>query len=82
MSEDSRRDRSLRMFETSTFPTATFSLTTPIALDGQLVGEQVVVVGSTEIGFADFDIEPPTSIALTSVEDARTMAFEPIFQQS
>jgi polyisoprenoid-binding protein YceI len=108
-SNDNRRDRTpgRQALETNTFPTATFSLTAPIALEsepvegvpiavpaigdltlygvtrqvsielaGQLVGDQVVVVGSTEILFADYDIDPPSAQIVLSVEDHGIMEFQ------
>lgn len=114
-SDDDRRDGQLerQALETATFPTATFSLTVPIALDsdpadgdtvavtatgdltlhgvtqsvaialeGQLVGDLVVVVGSTEIQFADYDIDPPTSMAVLSVEDHGVMEFQLVFARA
>jgi polyisoprenoid-binding protein YceI len=114
-SDDDRRDGQLerQALETSTFPTATFSLTEPIALDGepadgdtiaatatgdltlhgvtrsvvialegQLVGDLVVVVGSTDIQFADYDIDPPTSMAVLSVEDHGVMEFQLVFARA
>lgn len=113
-SDDDRRDRALsrQALETNDFPTATFSLTESIALDGepaegvpiaatavgdltlhgvtrsvvvnlegQLVGDQVVVIGSTEIVFADFDIDPPSAIILVSVVDLGTMEFQLVLEQ-
>jgi polyisoprenoid-binding protein YceI len=50
-----------------------------IDLEGQLVGDRVVVVGSTEIQFADYDIDSPTSMAVLSVEDHGVMEFQLIF---
>lgn len=113
-SDDSRRDRQLRDrgLQTNSFPTATFSLTTPIdvspvpsegepfaavvageltlhgvtqpitiELSGQLVEGLVVVVGSTEIQFADFDIIPPTGFIVLSVEDHGTLEFQLVFER-
>jgi polyisoprenoid-binding protein YceI len=53
-----------------------------VALEGQLVGDQVVVIGSTEIVFADFDIDPPTAIILVSVADEGTMEFQLILERA
>jgi polyisoprenoid-binding protein YceI len=40
-----------------------------IAIEAQLVDDTVVVVGSVEIVFADFDVEVPSSPVVVSVED-------------
>jgi len=113
-SDDSRRDNQLRRrgLQTSAFPTATFSLTSPvpieripdegvsisavatgeltlhgvtqpvsIALEGQLVDDLVVVVGSTEIALADYGIEPPTGFSVLSVDDVGTMEFQLVFER-
>ena len=112
-SDDSRRDRQLRGrgLQTNSFPTATFSLTTPIEvttvpsegepfaatatgeltlhgvtrpvsieLNGQLVDGLVVVVGSTELQFADFDIVAPTGLIVLSVEDHGILEFQLFFE--
>ena len=114
-SDDSRRDRALRGrgIETSTFPTATFELTDPIAievapeegvpiaasavgeltlhgvtrtveiaLEGQLSGGLVVVVGSTEIEFSDYDIVAPSAPIVLSIEDRGVMEFQLIFERA
>jgi polyisoprenoid-binding protein YceI len=112
-SDDSRRDRQLRDrgLQTNSFPTATFSLTTPIdvnpvpsegepfaavasgeltfhgvtrpvliELSGQLVDGFVVVVGSTEIQFVDFDIIPPTGFIVLAVDDHGIIEFQLVFE--
>ena len=114
-SDDNRRDRTLgnQGIETNTFPTATFVLTQPIALDGvpeegipitvdavgeltlhgvtrevtiplegQLSGGFVVVVGSIDIQFADYDIEPPSALLVLSIEDHGVMEFQLVFEQA
>jgi len=40
-----------------------------IPLEAQLVGETIVVVGSTEVVFADYDVEAPSAVIVLSVED-------------
>jgi polyisoprenoid-binding protein YceI len=114
-SDQSRRDMALRQqaLETAKYPTATFALTSPIAVDGapgdgasiettatgaltvhgvtktvsiplhgQLVGGQVVVVGSTEIAFADFGIAQPRAAAVLSVADRATLELQLVFAQA
>ena len=114
-SDDNRRDRQLRErgLQTNNFPTATFSLTTPIDVDpmpsegepfaatvtgdltlhgvtrpvsielnGQLVDGLVVVVGSTELQFADFGIVAPTGLIVLSVEDHGILEFQLFFQRA
>ena len=111
--DDSRRDRALRGrgIETNSFPTSTFVLAEPIAIDavpaegevisvtavgdftlhgvtrrveipleGQLTDGLVVVVGSLEIEFADYDIEAPTAPIVVSVEDRGIMEFQLVFE--
>lgn len=53
-----------------------------IALEGQLVGDQVVVIGSTEVVFADFDIDPPSAIVVVSVADVGTMEFQLVLERA
>ncbi len=38
-------------------------------LEAQLVDDVIVVVGSSEIVFADYDVEPPSAVIVLSVED-------------
>ncbi|MYE46180.1 MAG: YceI family protein [Chloroflexi bacterium] len=111
--DDSRRDRALRgqAIETNRFPTSTFVLAEPIAieavpaegesiaatavgdltlhgvtrrveipLEGQLTDGLVVVVGSLEIEFDDYDIEAPTAPIVVSVEDRGVMEFQLVFE--
>jgi polyisoprenoid-binding protein YceI len=111
-SDDSRRDGQLgrQGIETDTFPTASFVLTEPIAIDavpaegevvaatavgeltlhgvtqtvsipieGQISGDSLVVVGSIEIQFADYDIDTPTSMLVLSIEDHGTMELQLVF---
>ena len=53
-----------------------------VELSGQLVDGLVVVVGSTELQFADFDIVPPTGFIVLAVEDHGTLEFQFVFQQA
>ncbi len=51
-----------------------------IRLDGRLVdGDSVVVVGSTEVALADYDIEPPTGLSVLSIEDVGTIELQLVF---
>lgn len=108
-SDQSRRDQALRSrgLETDTYPTATFTLSEPIAigeaalagglieqsvrgtlelhgvsneveiaLTGQLVDGLAVIVGSSEIALADYEIVPPTNFRVVSIEDSGTMEFQ------
>lgn len=52
----------------------TRNVTVPI--NGQLVGDTVVVVGLVEIKFADYDIEKPTAGIVLSVNDVGEMEFQ------
>ena len=101
VTNDSRRDnRAKEALEVTTFPTATFTVTSPIdlgveptegtalsvvasgdlsihgitqqvefPLEAQLVGDVIVVVGSINIVFADYDVELPSAPIVLSVED-------------
>ncbi|MEZ4502949.1 MAG: YceI family protein [Dehalococcoidia bacterium] len=114
-SDDSRRDRQLQRqaIETNQFPTATFVLTSPIAVDeapaegstlsatvqgdltihgvtqpvaldleGQVVDGRLVVVGSTIVQFADFDIDPPEALAVLSVGDEAVIEMQLVFERA
>lgn len=53
-----------------------------IVLEGQLVdGQLVVVVGSTEIALADYEIEPPTGFRVLSIEEVGLMEFQIVFER-
>ncbi|MDE0168097.1 MAG: YceI family protein [bacterium] len=45
-------------------------------LEAQLVGDVIVVVGSTEVVFSDYGVTAPTSRAVISVEDHGVMEFQ------
>lgn len=47
-----------------------------IALTGQLVDGLAVIVGSSEIALADYEIVPPTNFRVVSIEDSGTMEFQ------
>jgi polyisoprenoid-binding protein YceI len=114
-SDDSRRDGQLRRqsLETNTYPTATFVLAEPIAiegdpalgeaiaatavgdltlhgvtnrvtlaLEGQYVDGVVVVVGSTVIALADYEIDPPSAMMVVSVADEATMEMQLVFRRA
>ncbi len=51
-----------------------------IELSGQLVDGLVVVVGSTGIQFADFDITPPTGFIVLAVDDHGIIEFQLVFE--
>jgi polyisoprenoid-binding protein YceI len=101
-SDSDRRDGAIRdqAIETTQFPTASFALSEPIALDAvpkdgrtisvdatgeltlhgvtkevtiplkaELNGEVITVTGEIDVAFDDYDIDPPTSFAVVSVED-------------
>ena len=48
-------------------------------LQAQLVGETVVVVGSTEGVFADYDVEVPSAVIVVSAEDHGVVEFQLLF---
>ena len=48
-------------------------------LQAQLVGETVVVVGSTEVVFADYDVEVPSAVIVVSAEDHGVVEFQLLF---
>ncbi len=56
--------------------------TVRVQLAGQLAGGFCVVVGSTEIVLADYDIEPPTGFSVLSIEEVGTMEFQLVFEQA
>ena len=53
-----------------------------IELEGQLVGGQVVVVGSTEILFSDYEIDPPSAQIVLSVADHGIMEFQLVLERA
>jgi polyisoprenoid-binding protein YceI len=54
--------------------------TIEIEVEGALENGLLVVVGSTEIQFADYGIEQPVSISVVSIEDHGTMEFQLVFE--
>ncbi len=108
-SDDGRRDGQLRRqaLQTEQYPTATFTLTSPvevgsvpvegatfdvtvtgdlalhgvtrpvqIPLQARLEGGVVTVAGSLEIAFGDFEIQPPQSMMVLSVEEHGVMELQ------
>ena len=53
-----------------------------IALSGQFVDGLVVVVGSTEIALADYEIEKPTTARVFSIDDVGIMEFQLVFERA
>ncbi len=51
-----------------------------IPLEGQFTGGLVVVVGSLEIAFADYDITAPSAPIVVSVEDRGVMEFQLVLE--
>lgn len=50
-----------------------------ITLEAQLVADAIAVVGSLEIEFADWDIDPPSAAIVLSVEERGIMEFQLVF---
>ncbi len=53
-----------------------------IALQGQFVDGLVVVVGSTEIALADYNIEPPTGFRVLSIDEIGVMEFQLVLERA
>lgn len=51
-----------------------------IPIEGQFTGGLVIVVGSLEIVFEDYDIDPPSAPIVLSVEDRGIMEFQLVFE--
>ena len=51
-------------------------------LEAQLVGDTVVVVGSLDVAFSDFDVQVPESPAVLSVEDHGTVELQLLLVRS
>jgi polyisoprenoid-binding protein YceI len=108
-SDNNMRDGQLRnqAIQTNTYPTATFDLSQPVAIDASLAGGQqisttlngkftlhgvtkdvaipvqaqlknnlLVVVGSLEIKFSDYNISKPNGSSVLSIEDHGVMEFQ------
>ena len=52
-----------------------------IPMEGQLVGDRVAVVGSIEIVFADYDMDPPSAFIVLEVDDHGIMEFQLVFER-
>ena len=52
-----------------------------LELQAQLVEGIIAGVGSAEIEFADYDIDPPTALVLRSVDDKGLMGFPLLFER-
>jgi polyisoprenoid-binding protein YceI len=112
-SDSAGRDSQMRQqaLETTAFPTASFTLSSPVdlgsipaagetiqvsatgdltlhgatrtvdvALEAELVGSQIVVVGQVPIAFVDYDIDKPQSFQVLSVQDNGTMELQLFFE--
>ncbi len=55
--------------------------TVTIPLEGQLANGRVVVVGTTEIAFADYGIAQPRAAAVLSVADSATLEIQLAFER-
>jgi polyisoprenoid-binding protein YceI len=51
-------------------------------LQGVLDGNQLIVVGTTDIAFADYNIAQPTSMAVLSIEDHGTLELQLVFAKA
>lgn len=51
----------------------------PLVLDAQMVGNTIVVVGSMEVTFADYDVTVPSAIIVVSAEDHGIVEFQLLF---
>jgi polyisoprenoid-binding protein YceI len=47
-----------------------------VAIDAQAVGDRILVVGSFEIQFEDYDVTPPSAVSVLSVEDHGIIEFQ------
>lgn len=55
--------------------------TVELSIDAQLVDGSIVIVGSTPITFADFDVKVPSSPIVMSVEDHGEMEFQALMKR-
>jgi polyisoprenoid-binding protein YceI len=53
-----------------------------IPLKAKWAGDVIVIAGSTEIRFADYDITPPSSFVVLSIEDHGTLELQLFFTRS
>ncbi|MDH3261488.1 MAG: YceI family protein [Acidimicrobiia bacterium] len=57
------------------------SNTIEMPLQAQLIGDVIVVVGSTEIVFADYNVEAPSAVIVLSVEDRGQVELQLFFSR-
>jgi len=50
-----------------------------LSVEGVMANDQLVVVGSTEIAFADYSMTPPKAAAVLAVDDHGTMELQLVF---
>ncbi len=53
-----------------------------LPIEGQIIGGSFVIVGSTSIAMADYDIEAPKAPVVASVEDVGVMEFSLVFTRA
>ena len=53
-----------------------------IPLEGRFSGRRVLVIRSTEIVFANYEIEPLRAMPVLAVEDRGVMEVQPIFDRA
>jgi polyisoprenoid-binding protein YceI len=53
-----------------------------LAIEAELVQDTIVVVGSTEVVFSDFDVEVPSAPIVVSAEDRGTLELQLLFTRS
>ena len=54
----------------------------PVPIEAQVVGDTIVVIGSFEISFSDFDVTVPRAAIVLSVADTATLEFQLLFTRS
>ncbi|HUG74298.1 MAG TPA: YceI family protein [Acidimicrobiia bacterium] len=52
-----------------------------VAIEAQAVGDRILVVGSFEIQFEDYDVTPPSAVSVLSVEDHGIIEFQVWFSR-
>jgi len=59
-------------------------VTTPVTipLDAQVVGENIVVVGSLDVVFADYGVSVPSAPVVVSAEDEGVIELQLFFSQA
>lgn len=53
-----------------------------IELEGQIADGRLVVIGSTEVEFANYDISAPTALAVLSVEERAVIEIQLVFERT